>query len=225
VKQILETNDLELDTLLDIHKSGKLSNSALLYYLRNKFTLDKAKYNKLCSIINKFKVEDDAKLSVEPLISIIIPTYNRKNMLIRAINSIFKQNYENYEIIIIDDCSTDGTKEYIQSHFEDYSNVKYYRNSKNMNAGYNRNYGYKKSKGEYIIFLDDDDFYLDENFFNKTIKKHLDYNGLSFVSSNAFIENIVKNKIELNNLNISGRVSGRKYLEKFQVEYNKPLSL
>ena len=90
-----------------------------------------------------------------PLVSIIIPTYNRPDYLERAVNSVLKQTHENLEIIIIDDNSSYDLSHVI-SKFQD-SRIKIYRNSTNRGSVYSRNRGISLSKGDYINFLDDDD--------------------------------------------------------------------
>ena len=101
------------------------------------------------------------------MISIVIPTYNRFNFLKEAIESIKKQNFKDFEIIIIDDNSTDDTATIIDM----YKNlrIKYIKNKKNMGPGYNRKIGISSCDGEYIIFMDDDDYYIDNDFFYKVI--------------------------------------------------------
>ena len=95
----------------------------------------------------------------QPLVSVIITTYNRFDFLCRAINSVLAQTYKNIEIIVIDDFSTDGTKEKI----ENYSSlVKYVRNEENIGLPASRNVGILASAGDYISFLDDDDEILPE---------------------------------------------------------------
>lgn len=90
-----------------------------------------------------------------PLISVIIPTYNRANFLHEAIESINDQNYSNLEIIIVDDGSTDNTKKIVKNLG---SNLKYiYQKNKGPAAA--RNTGLKVAKGEIIGFLDSDDLW------------------------------------------------------------------
>ena len=91
----------------------------------------------------------------KPLVSIIIPTFNRSNYIKRAINSALNQIYEYIEVIVIDDNSYDNTEKIVKS-IKD-KRVRYYKNSKNMGAPFSRNRGFYLSKGEYINFLDDDD--------------------------------------------------------------------
>ena len=95
------------------------------------------------------------------LISVIIPTFNRVQFLKIAINSVLNQTYSFFELIIIDDCSTDKTKDFVLS-LKD-TRIKYYRNESNFYVSESRNLGIKKSSGSIITFLDDDD----EMFLNK----------------------------------------------------------
>lgn len=92
------------------------------------------------------------------LISIIIPTYNRAPILTRAVNSVLRQTYENWELIIVDDCSTDNTEEVIKKEFDD-KRINYYKLDVNKGNAGARNKGVEKATGEYIAFLDSDDEY------------------------------------------------------------------
>jgi len=100
----------------------------------------------------------------KPLVSVIIPTHNRSDKLIKAVESVIKQTYKNIEIIIIDDNSTDDTLEVIRKYIDenkDYS-VIYHKNINNLGNAATRNVGIKMAKGEYVAFLDDDDIWLSE---------------------------------------------------------------
>lgn len=90
-----------------------------------------------------------------PLISIMMPTYNNGKYIAQAIESIYAQNYSNIEIIVVDDGSTDNTKEILKQ----YKDIKYfYMEHKGISAA--RNTALENSKGEYIAFLDSDDYWL-----------------------------------------------------------------
>lgn len=93
-----------------------------------------------------------------PLISVIIPSYNREVLIIKAIESILHQTYTDFEILVIDDASTDNTKEAIDNLKND--KIIYYKLDKNSGQCVARNYGIKRAKGEYIAFLDSDDEWL-----------------------------------------------------------------
>lgn len=89
-----------------------------------------------------------------PLVSVIITTYNRFEFLCRAIDSVLCQTYENIEIIVVDDCSSDGTEERIKKYFK---YINYVRNQENHGLSASRNVGIRIASGDYISFLDDDD--------------------------------------------------------------------
>jgi glycosyltransferase involved in cell wall biosynthesis len=88
-------------------------------------------------------------------VSVIIPTYNRSQTIIRAITSVLNQTYQNFEILIIDDGSTDDTERVIEL-IED-ERIRYHKLSKNSGGGSARNKGIELSEGIYIAFLDSDD--------------------------------------------------------------------
>lgn len=96
-------------------------------------------------------VSDD---DLNPLISIIMPTYNRKNIILNSINSVLNQTYPYFELIIIDDGSTDGTISFLNSIEDD--RIKIFRNDENKGCSYSRNIGLKHAKGEIIMYLDSD---------------------------------------------------------------------
>lgn len=91
----------------------------------------------------------------EPLVSVVIPTYNRASLVQRAIESVRQQTYENLEIIVVDDSSTDETPEVVPT--IDDPRVEYVRHETNRHGAAARNTGVKYASGEYVAFLDDDD--------------------------------------------------------------------
>lgn len=93
-------------------------------------------------------------MSENPLVSVITPTYNRSKIIKKAINSILKQTYEKWELIIVDDGSTEDTRSVVES-FKD-KRIKYFC-KKNAGPCVARNYGIARSKGKWITYLDDDD--------------------------------------------------------------------
>lgn len=104
---------------------------------------------------------------MESLITVIMPLYNIKNYVKRAIDSVITQSYKNWELIIIDDYSNDGTWEILESYSD--IRIKKIRNKENKGPAYSRNRGLKLAKGEYITFLDGDD-YLDSDKFKSQIE-------------------------------------------------------
>ena len=96
--------------------------------------------------------------SDNPIVSVIIPTYNRANLLPRAVDSILSQTFTDYEIIIVDDHSSDITQDVI-SNLRD-SRIRSIRHERNKGQSASINTGITNSRGEYIAFLDDDDEWL-----------------------------------------------------------------
>lgn len=94
-------------------------------------------------------------MSRKEMVSIILPTYNREKVIGRAIQSILRQTYENYEIIIVDDGSTDHTQEIIEQMKDD--RIRYIRLEQNQGVGHARNIGIQEAKYDYIAFCDSDD--------------------------------------------------------------------
>lgn len=93
-----------------------------------------------------------------PKVSVIIPTYNREDLIMRSIDSLLKQTNQDYEIIIADDASTDNTEEAIRSLNND--KIIYFKLEKNSGQCVSRNHAIKIARGEYIGFLDSDDEWL-----------------------------------------------------------------
>ena len=132
----------------------------------------------------------------EPKISFIIPIFNKEKYLEKLILSIQHQLVEEFEIIFIDDCSSDESIKLINKFFEIDRRIKLIKNKINKGTLYSRCYGALQSKGEYIIFIDSDDLVLQNGLYNayNYIKK----NNLSIVQFNAIFQ-------RFNNLNLSTR--------------------
>lgn len=96
----------------------------------------------------------------QPLVSVIIPTHSRKDMLNRAIQSVAMQTYESVEIVVVDDASTDDTPDFVQQLQGRVPNLVYLRNDTSLGACGARNRGINQASGHYVALLDDDDEYL-----------------------------------------------------------------
>ena len=105
---------------------------------------------------------------METMVSIIIPTYNRENVIKRAVNSVLRQSYSAYEVIIVDDGSTDGTEDVVAS-IED-PRIRYIALKENQGVAHARNVGIREARYEYIAFLDSDDEWL-PNKLKRQMKK------------------------------------------------------
>jgi len=95
--------------------------------------------------------------SLNPLVSVIITTYNRADLIAEAIRSVLDQTYQNFEIIVVDDGSTDNTKEVVRK-FDD-NRIKYIYTANWGGPARPRNIGIKRARGEYMAFLDADDYW------------------------------------------------------------------
>ncbi|MBQ3244977.1 MAG: glycosyltransferase family 2 protein [Bacteroidaceae bacterium] len=105
-------------------------------------------------------------MSTQPFFSIIIPVYNGvTNDLTICLNSIWEQSLDKelYEVICIDDCSTDNTRSWLKEQQKGHNNLVVIENEKNIRQGGARNKGVKAAKGKYILFIDQDDYYHQES--------------------------------------------------------------
>ncbi len=97
---------------------------------------------------------------VEGLVSVIMPIYNAEKYLDNTLESIFSQDYENIEIVLVDDCSKDGSATVIMNLQKTHPEIVYFLQEKNMGAGAARNKALELAKGQYVAFLDSDDLWL-----------------------------------------------------------------
>ena len=134
----------------------------------------------------KFRRHHQEINMVSTKLSVIVPTCNRQYSLIRSVKSVLLQEYQDIEIIIVDDSSEDNTA-YIKDIFLFSDKVFVYRNTGPHSAANARNFGVKVAKGEYITFLDDDDIYLQGRLINVMNFVNND-NDYIFVSSGRFSE-------------------------------------
>jgi len=95
----------------------------------------------------------------QPLVSVVIPCYNRENFVADAIESVLKQTYQNFEVILVDDGSADHTENVIQRYLSD-PRIRFYKHDVNRGIAAARNTGIKNAKGEFIALLDSDDMWL-----------------------------------------------------------------
>lgn len=132
---------------------------------------------------------------MEKKISIIVPVYNGKKTIKKAIESVINQTYKNWELIIVDDGSTDGSDK-IYNEFKDRRISCFY--NENKGVSFSRNYGISKATGDFIMFLDSDDFYM-KNTLETCINEYENYNSLIIfyykkIRNGELVEE--KNKIE-----------------------------
>lgn len=108
-----------------------------------------------------------------PKISVIVPVYNVEKYLDKCLNSLANQTYNNLEIVIVNDCSPDNSEKIIKEYCKNYKNIIYVKNEKNSGLAYSRNVGLDNATGDYIGFIDSDD-YVQENYFELLYKSIVD---------------------------------------------------
>lgn len=128
------------------------------------------------------------------LVSIVTPNFNCVHFIAQTIESVLSQTYKNWEMLIIDDCSTDGSYEIALEYAQKDSRIKVFRNEKNSGAAISRNRAIEESQGEYLAFLDSDDLWIPEKLekqitfmkknncdFSFSKYEHIDENGKSLL--------------------------------------------
>ncbi len=118
---------------------------------------------------------------IDGLVSIITPTYNCGKFIAETIETVLAQTYKNFEMIIVDDCSTDNTKEVVEQFSKNDDRIKYFCLETNSGAAVARTTAMEKANGEYMAFLDSDDLWV-PNKLEKQLK-FMNDNGYSFVCS------------------------------------------
>ena len=131
-------------------------------------------------------------------ISIIIPTYNNSKYLKRCVDSVLNQSYNNIEIIVIDDGSTDDTNS-VMSEYKNTKKVKYVKQS-NGGVSSARNNGLKMAHGDYIMFLDSDDYFC-QNYCEKMLSNIVKNNSDICLSGINYIKNDKSERIDFYNTN------------------------
>lgn len=121
-------------------------------------------------------IKEVKQIMVDGLVSIIMPSWNTERFIAKSIQSVLNQTYKNWELLIVDDCSTDNTDDIVAS-FND-PRIKYFHNEKNCGAALTRNKAMRESQGEWIAFLDSDDLWAPEKL-EKQIT-FMNKNGCSF---------------------------------------------
>ena len=137
----------------------------------------------------------------KPVISVVLTTYNAEKFIVNTINNIKMQSFTDFEVIVVDDFSKDLTVNIINEEVAEDSRFKVLVNDLNMGPGYSRNQGLRKSIGDYIIFLDDDDLYehnMLEIAYNKISREKSD---IVIFRSNLFNYYSNEKKINSNSVN------------------------
>lgn len=137
-------------------------------------------------------------------ISVIVTVYNKENAVKKCFDSIFSNNTENVEIIVVNDRSTDKSMDIVKEYTSTHNNIKIVTNEKNMGCGYSRYIGIKNATKEWISFIDADD-YISDDYFQNFINYLKTDNECDFISS--YVEavsrrRVVRSKYDDGNLHI-----------------------
>lgn len=152
--------------------------------------------------------------------SVVITTYgDRNNKLKRAINSVLNQTLKDFEIIVVDDNGSNldiknKNKELVEN-LKEKQKIKYFTYSENKGANFARNYGIKKSQGDYIAFLDDDDEFLPQKLefiYKELLKEDIDLIYSDIVILNGKRKNIIKKEYYLNEKEIKKEILKRVFI-------------
>lgn len=122
---------------------------------------------------------------MKEMVSIIMPSYNTGEFISKSIESVIAQTYENWELIIVDDCSTDNTDEIIRTYLHD-KRIKYIKKKENSGAAVSRNLALQRAQGKWIAFLDSDDLWHPDK-----LEKQIDFmikNGYKFTYTDYKIQ-------------------------------------
>lgn len=154
-------------------------------------------------------LNDDCFENIEQneLVSIITPSYNTAKFIAQTIESVLNQTYKNWEMIIVDDCSTDNTDDVVKEYLKD-RRIKYLKNKNNSGAAISRNYALREAKGKWIAFLDSDDLWLPEKLERQ----------IEFMRENDYHFSYTEyGEINEENLSLETYITGPKKIDKFKM--------
>ncbi|MCO6472929.1 MAG: glycosyltransferase [Melioribacteraceae bacterium] len=160
--------------------------------------------------------------NLEPVVSVILPSYNRKKLLERAINSVINQTIKEWELIIVDDGSSDKTFDLVKSYQNQFENIRYLRHS-NRKLPLSLNVGIQASCGKYLTFLGSDDEFTKDHlrqrveFLRNNPEVDLLHGGVEVIGDPYVKDkNDLSKKIHLNECVIGGTFFGKRDL--FNIE-------
>ena len=180
---------------------------------------------KLC--VDEELIEINQKEFLHPKISVILPCYNKEDVLMKSVRSIQNQSFKNIEIIIVDDCSTDNTTKYYKYLLESDPRIRIFTHIKNMGVWRSRIDGFLYSRGKYVIHFDPGDLYSDrfvlEDAFNIIEKYNLDSIKMIFIY--IFNYKTIQNEINIfpNNTNPNSNINKIIYNSSNIKKYNEEI--
>ncbi|WP_409068660.1 glycosyltransferase [Clostridium sp. FAM 1755] len=174
-------------------------------------------YDKLDQI-KKYNKKLQRENLIYPKVTIVITTYNQKEHLKEAIESCLRQDYPNLEVLVIDDCSQDGT-DVMMKGYNINKKVRYIRNKVNLGAGNNTyNIYYKLIDSEYALTLNHDDYFIKNNYISRAVNLLIENTNLSFVWANCKIKNEISGEESFTNFKNDKIINGMDYFINYETE-------
>ena len=170
------------------------------------------------------------------MVSVIIPLFRAKRFISKTLQSVLDQTYQDFEIVIVDDCGMDGTLEVAYEFQRNDSRIRIFENRENKGIAFSRNRAIAESRGEYIAILDDDDIMMNLRLEKQVCfleanpdigavggkAQWIDENDNILIDIMEFIDNPIEEKMFLcfrNNLNNSEMTFRKSVIEKYQIQY------
>ena len=141
-------------------------------FFNQPFPEEMDEYLKFMDIIADYLCSFVKKSDQRPLVSVIIPVYNRINTVMKAIDSVLSQSYDNFEVILVDNASTDGTVELLKE--IKHEKIRVFFHSENKDVCASRNTGLKNANGDFITYLDSDNM-MDKRFIEANLGMFLKF--------------------------------------------------
>ncbi len=172
---------------ISLETDAEHNDPVIAFYQKNGFaparTFETPEGRKMIEF--RYKGAAKERQIVDGLVSIIMPSWNTANYIAESIQCVIEQTYQNWELIIVDDCSTDNTDEVVAPFLKD-QRIKYLKNKNNVGAALSRNRAIKEAQGEWVAFLDSDDLWMPEK-----LEKQIDFmNAHGYVLSFTEYEKI-----------------------------------
>jgi glycosyltransferase involved in cell wall biosynthesis len=156
------------------------------------------------------------------MIDIIIPAYNREDTIGRTLSSLAAQTDTDFNVIIVDDCSTDNTQSVAES-FKNLLNIKYIRNEKNLGPGDSRQVGLDNSTSKFVAFLDSDDMFMPHTVetFNTAIKANSDIEFLyTYFYEQTYVEGVMSLVLWKDNMTaLHGKLYNIDIIRKYNIRF------
>ena len=164
----------------------------------------------------------------KPLVSVVMLTYKRADIVPQAIDSILAQTFKDFEFIILNDGSPDNTDEVIKKYVKKDSRIRYYKNDQNRGIAYSRNRAASLAKGKYVAIMDDDDESLPERLQKQVefMEKHPDVTVVSGQIKESIWPEISQDSnqlaaglIQLNNIGNANTMYRREFVQEHKITY------